>query len=201
MRLVGTISADEVVATFLRGDLDSPRFGDRLRALLREDGTDVAVVTNPDLADPVANEYRSSLLGRHHEWLGGEHVFGPFPSGLDWFRAVLRPEEVLAIRYIDWDWWLRISGGTRLPTDAARRIRNGDMPGVTAAEHQAIAAALGSASPPPDLIVVAPPDRSKLVVVEGHVRLTAYALSPEHLPEELEILLGISAEIERWWAF
>jgi hypothetical protein len=201
MRLVGTASADEVVATFLRGDLDSPRFGGRLRALLHADGTDVSVIAEPDLADPAANEYRSALLGRHHEWLGGEHVFGRFPSALKWSRALLSPEEVLRIRYIEWDWWLRISGGTRLPLEAAKRIRSGEIPSGDAESDKPIAKRLDSDSPPPELIVVAPPDRSKLVVVEGHVRLTAYALFPEYLPEELEILLGVSDEIERWWAF
>lgn len=201
MRLVGTASADEVVATFLRGDLDSPRFGDRLRALLRDDGRDVSVIAEPDLTDAAANEYRTALLGRHHDWLGGEHVFGRFPAALDWSRALLRPEEVLGIRYIDWDWWLRISGGTRLPVEAAKRIRSGEIPGGDLESDEPIAKRLHSDWPPPALIVVAPPDRSKLVVVEGHVRLTAYALFPEYLPEELEILLGVSAEIERWWAF
>jgi hypothetical protein len=128
-------------------------------------------------------------------------VFGRFPSALEWSRALLSREEVLGIRYIDWHRWLRISGGTRLPSEAATLIRSGAIAGVTAAEHEPIAAALRSASPPPRLIVVAPPDRSRLVVVEGHVRLTAYALFPEYLPEELEILLGVSDEIERWWAF
>jgi hypothetical protein len=52
MRIADTASGDEVVATFLRGDLDSPRFGDRLRALLHADGTDVSVIADADLTDP-----------------------------------------------------------------------------------------------------------------------------------------------------
>lgn len=55
--------------------------------------------------------------------------------------------------------------------------------------------------PPAELIVVTTPARSRLVVVEGHVRLSAYALFPELLPDELEILLGTSPEIERWSLF
>jgi hypothetical protein len=90
-------------------------------------------------------------------------VFGRFPSPLEWSRSLLSGEEVLDIRYIDRDWWLRTSGGTRLPSEAARLIRSGAIAGVTAAEHEAIAAAPHWASPPPRLIVVAPPDRSQLV--------------------------------------
>jgi len=53
----------------------------------------------------------------------------------------------------------------------------------------------------PELIVVTDPARSKLVLVEGHVRLTAYAAFPDYLPDELEVLLGASAAILDWWAF
>jgi hypothetical protein len=201
MRILGPASADEATATFLRGELESPRFRERLAALLDEDGADHELVADPDLADPHANEYRRALLGRHREWLSGPHVFGDFPGSLVWFRAGLTPDEVLAIHYIDWDWWLTISGGTRSPREAARRIRAGQVPGSNAEEHEPIARRLGSADLPAELIVVTSPDHSRLVVVEGHVRLTAYALFPEVLPDELEILLGVSDGIEGWTLF
>jgi hypothetical protein len=49
----------------------------------------------------------------------------------------------------------------------------------------------------PELIAVRAPG-SYLVLLEGHVRLTAYALFPEYLPAELELFLGESAEMEGW---
>jgi hypothetical protein len=201
MRILGPASADEVTATFLRGGLDSPRFREQLIALLEADGVDVRLVTAPDLADVDANEYRLGLLGRHQGWLKGPHVFGDFPGSLEWVRALLTPDEVLAIRYIDWDWWLTISDGSRSPVEAARKIRGGEVAGVSAEEHEPIARRLRSADPPPELIVVTTPERSQPVVIEGHVRLTAYALFPECLPDELEILLGASDEIEGWTLF
>jgi hypothetical protein len=39
------------------------------------------------------------------------------------------------------------------------------------------------------------------VVVEGHFRLTAYALFPDLLPPELVVFLGIAEEAESWWAY
>ena len=102
------------------------------------------------------------------------------------------------MHYINWDWWLRVSGGTRLPTDAAERIKGGLVPGGDAEWHRPVATQAATA---PALIAVTDPARSRLVVVEGHVRLTAYALFPEHLPEELEIYLGTSDEIAHWSEF
>ena len=198
MRIVRTASEAEVVAAFLRGELDSSRYGERLLALLRADGADVSVVRRPNVDDPQENAYRETLLDRHRSWLRREGLFDGFPERVDWSRAALTPEEVLAIRYINWDWWLHVSGGTRQPVDAAERIRRNSVADVTAEWHEPIAASLRSAKPPSELIAVARPDRSQLVLVEGHVRLTAYALYPEYLPDELEIVLGTAEEMDRW---
>jgi len=154
-----------------------------------------------EIDDPGECAYRETLLDRHRGWLRREGLFNGFPLEVAWSRAALTPEEVQGISYINWDWWLRVSGGTRQPVDAAARIRRNEIAGVTAAEHEPIAAGLRAAEPPPELIAVAPPDRSRLVVVEGHVRLTAYALFPEYLPAELEIYLGVSADIDHWTEF
>jgi hypothetical protein len=102
---------------------------------------------------------------------------------------------VLDILYIDWDWWLRITDGTRKPRDAATRVRAGLVPGVEADEgDERIASA---AATNPELIAVRAPD-SYLVVLEGHVRLTAYDLFPAHLPPELEVYLGESEAMAGW---
>jgi hypothetical protein len=73
---------------------------------------------------------------------------------------------------------------------AARRIRAGEVPGVTAEEHD----------PRFDhpLIAATTPALSPLVLVEGHARLTAYALFPERVPDEVELVLGVSEEMPQW---
>ena len=128
-------------------------------------------------------------------------MFAGFPEQVDWSRVALSPEEVLTILYINWDWWLRVSNGTRLPVDACARIRRNEIAGSTAEEHEHIAARLTSSDPPPELIVVGDPGNARLVLVEGHVRLTAYALYPEYLPEELEVILGTSVDMTGWTEF
>ena len=89
---------------------------------------------------------------------------------------------------------------TRSPRVAAERIRAGLAEGVDAESLRALAARLSSPDPPPELIAVAEPE-GDLVLVEGHLRLTAYALFPEYLPERLEILLGISERAAEWSCF
>ena len=201
MQIVRAAREAEVVAAFLRAELDSPRWRERLLGLLREDGVDEAVVAEPDVHDPAQAAYRERLLDRHRGWLRREGLFDGLPERIEWCHAALHPDEVLSILYIDWDWWLRLSGGTRRPLDAAARIRAGETADAIAERHRPIAERLRTANPPPELIAVAPPDRSRLVLMEGHCRLTAYALYPEYLPDELEIFLGTSPEIARWSEF
>jgi hypothetical protein len=201
VRILRPASEAEAVAAFLRAEIESARWGDDLRGLLREDGAYEAVLVHPDVEDADANAYRARLLDRHRGWLRRIGLFQGLPRDLDWLLVALTPDEVLAIRYIDWDWWLEISEGTRDPSVAAERIRGGLVPGADLDSDRALAERLRSPMPPPELIAIAPPDLSKLVVLEGHVRLTAYALFPELLPDELEVFVGTSAGVDRWSEF
>jgi hypothetical protein len=178
VKILGPVSEAEVLECFVRAELDSPRYGEQVAALMQRHDGDVSKV----LAD-----YRS--------WRRDEGLFHGFPDDVRWFRAALARDEILDIRYINWDWWLRITGGTRKPRDAAERVRSGRVPGVEPdAGDERIARA---AARNPELIAVRAPG-SYLVLLEGHVRLTAYALFPEHLPAELEIYLGESTRMAGW---
>jgi hypothetical protein len=201
MRIIRESSEAEVVAVFLHAELDSPRYGDCIRELLPAAGLDTSALLAPELDDADANARRALVLEEHRAWLRRDGVFGGFPQDVGWALVALTPEEVLSILYIDWDWWLRISDGTRLPLDAAVRIRAGEVPGSSVESHEQIAARLRSGDPPPELIVASTPDLSRLVVLEGHVRLTAYALFPEYLPEELAVYLGTAEDMEHWALF
>jgi len=190
VRLLGRISEDEMIAVFLRGELESERFREKLQGLLARDGVEL------ESAD---SAYRRQLLDEHRAYERREGLFLGFPREVDWFRAALTRDEVLDILFIDWSWWLDLSGRTRRPREAARRIRAGELTGmtggVTAEEHEPY---LASSS---ELIAVTTPTHERRVLVEGHVRLTAYALFPDRVPEELEILLGVSEGMPNWCQF
>ena len=198
MRLLHRVSEDEVIAVFLRGELDSSRYGEKLRAFLARDGRELGVLRSPDLGDAGTNAYRRQLLDEYRAYERREGLFLGFPRGVEWYRAALERDAALDILFINWEWWVELSGGTRRPREAARRICAGEVAGVTAEEHEPLAR--GSAHQP-ELIAVTTQTHSPLVLVEGHFRLTAYALFPECVPEELEILLGVSDEMGDWCQF
>ena len=128
---------------------------------------------------------------RKQAWRDRTGLFNGFPDDVVWERVALTRDEVLGILYIDWDWWLRVSKGTRLATVAVEVQGRDDG-------DRAIAAAVDTN---PELIVVTDRPHSKLVLLEGHVRLTAYAAFPEYLPAELELYLGTSPTIADWSEF
>lgn len=187
-----------MVATFLAGELGSERFGATLAGALDGAGAGRALVEAPNVADAAANALRRRLLAETRGYGSGEGLFAGFPDDVSWDVVALRPEELAAVRYIDYDYWVELSGGTRAPADAARRIVAGiDVFGVSSRGFLDAAAAYVPADAT-ELIVVTAGAGHPVVVLEGHVRLTVYALRPALVPSELQVLLGTSAGITAW---
>ena len=107
--------------------------------------------------------------------------------------------ELARVRYIDYDYWVELSGGTRLAADAAPRIRAGAAPfGVSSEWALGMAREVARGARFPPLILVTTEPGGDLVVLEGHARLTAFMLARDRLPPELEVLVGSSPAMTRW---
>jgi hypothetical protein len=93
VQLLAAVEQAEAVAAFLRAELDSERFASRLREALTAAGADEELVVRPDLEDTAANALRHAVLFAYR---GG--YLGAWFDELAWQRALLTPEEVLAVR-------------------------------------------------------------------------------------------------------
>jgi hypothetical protein len=189
----------EMVALFLRTELPSDRWRNELRALLERAGLPDRVVTDPDLDDEAENQVRLRLLTHFRGYSNRTEIFEGFPDDVCWQWMTITLAELARVRFIDYDYWVQLSGGTRLAVDAAARIRAGVAPfgvpndGVLGMAH---AVACGVRFPPLILLTTRP--GGDLVVLEGHVRLTAYMLARDRLPPELQVLVGSSPAITSW---
>jgi len=201
MRWLRTGSEDEMIALFVGGELTSDRFGPTIGDLLQSRGIDPQVVASPDLADARHRAQRREVLAEYRGYGtdAGQYLSG-FPTrGVRWAWVGLSPDELGSARYINWSYWLELSGGSRGPGDAAERIRAGIEPyGVSNAALLAMAERVAAGEVFAPLILAQAHESGGLVVVEGHARLTAYALELRRLPREIEVLLGSSADIARW---
>ena len=150
MRWLRSSSEAEMVALFLRTELPSDRWKDDLRALLERAGLPGRVITAPDLGDDAENQARLRLLTEHRGYGTRTEIFDGFPDDVRWQWMAITSAELAEVRYIQYDYWDELSGGSRL------------------------------------------------VVLEGHVRLTAFMLARDQLPPELEVLVGSSPAMTRW---
>ena len=112
-----------MVACFLRSELSSERFGDGLRQGLAAIGHAKALLTRPDFSDQDANEARRALLGLTRGYGEDRDLFEHFPAHVCWVRAVLTPDELRRVRYLEYSYWNELSGGSRLPVDGVRQIK------------------------------------------------------------------------------
>ena len=196
VRIISDSSEDEMVACFLLGELKSARFGAGIRQALAAAGRSERLVADADLADPAENRARRALLATVRGYGENRDVFEDFPGDVRWIRAVLAASELARVRYIEYSYWNELSGGSRLPGDAAERIRAGTRVfGVSNGRFIAAARAVrrGEHFVP---LILAGPRPETLVCLEGHLRLTAYALAG--FPAEVECLVGTAPTMGGW---
>jgi hypothetical protein len=189
MRVVAPASEDDMVAAFLRAEVGSPRFGPQVLAALAHEGLDPSVLQQPDTSDSAANAPRRRVLASYRGY-PDRAVFTGLPADTVWQWVTLTRRELLSVRYIDWDYWLEVTAGTRRPVDAIARI--GHSPNC-----KELAAEITAGRLPPELILVGRPGGHDLVVLEGHVRLTALVMAVEHLPAEVTVLLGTAPTMRK----
>ncbi|MBM7791208.1 hypothetical protein [Tenggerimyces flavus] len=173
---------NEVVEQWLFAELESSRFQAQLEALLDGESLD----------DP-AVQLRVLSMFRHQdvpEVKGATYVDGLPVSEIDWWWATLGREELADVLYIDWEYWLEVTNGTRRPGDFLRHLEQEPNDAIAA-----IAAGLRAGSKPRPMIFVDAGPGTRLVVAEGHFRLTAYLLAEI---DQVDVILGRSPLLEDW---
>ncbi len=193
-----------MIAEFLRQEYAShDRYGTRIDKCLHLEGVPARRITDADLADPVANAERRRVFARYRGYGAGRSSYlTDFPAtGVAWNWVVLTPFELLESKYNGYPGseWMDLSHGTRDPRVAAKRITAGDE----ASDHGThvfidLANRLRSGLTVPPMILVSADDGETRVILEGHTRITAYALAPEAIPDEVHLILGTSPAIANW---
>jgi hypothetical protein len=199
MRFAHPIAEAEMVAHFLHTELGSERFGAAIRRLLEQKQLTPKLLEHPNLSNASENRQRAELLGEWRGYRRDEDVFKDLPDDVQWWRAFLSAADLERVTHLNDAYWIAFSGGSRLVCDAATRILAGAMPDI-AAGYCSLAHALETGIRFPDLILLYNPKEDKLVVLEGHVRVTAYMvylLLSKNAALELSVLVGCSDRLRK----
>jgi hypothetical protein len=187
----GPATTDEMILAFLQAEVPSPNFGHLYAQWLRHFGCDDRIVTQPNLHDHGENRIRAQLLTNVRGYGTNEYLFTGFPADVTWRHVTLAAQEVAALQYANEPTWARLSVHTRRVHIGAQHLTP-DM-GKASENIMAVANAIQRGEIFPALIAVTNAG-DPIVLLEGHTRATAYALtnSPAHL------ILGTSPHIRNW---
>jgi hypothetical protein len=202
MRITGVSSESEMIAEFLRQEFASTdRYTEKISACLDAERVSPYIILNADIANPDENAQRRRVFARYRGYGTGDASYLPgFPDHrVTWQWATLTPQEILDVRYIRYCYWTALSAGTRSPLVAAERIRQGiEVYSVGNQRFLDLASLVAQSAAMPPLILVSVPNPIAFVVLEGHSRLTAYALAADCLAAETRVMIGIAPAIAQW---
>jgi hypothetical protein len=195
MKILKKISEDEVIAEFLKGEINSKRFGKDIINALKKEKKSKNIVINPDLRNKSENKFRNKLLKKEVR----KEFFEDFPNNVRWYKAVIHKQELKKAKYINFSYWNKLSSKTRSPVRAAENIKVGVKAfGVSNKGFFEILSEIEKGRKIPIMIFVAKNKQSRLVVLEGHARLTAYFLNEKYIPRNMEIIIGYSGKLVNW---
>lgn len=197
MKLVSQVQEDIVIAEFLFAEFNSDRFKNGIIDALG--GHDSSLITKPNLNDQTENQLRRDILGQTRGFGYNTDLFENFPAKVKWYRAVFNKQDLSDVMYINYSYWNELSNDTRLPMYASKNIINQvEVFGVSNQGFLDISLAIKKGKVFPRLIFVSMNEKSRVVVLEGHARLTAYFIDSAYIPDEIEVLIGYSENFSEW---
>jgi len=202
MKIIEEITEDQMIAGFLKAETSSSRWGEILSSVQRQLNVADSVLTNPDIDSGDENAQRKGVLAVFRGYGENKYLFVNFPKSVRWVKAHLSSSEVLQVKYANLKVWNELSQNSRLPSGAAGLIRK--TRGLTANPYQHfldMEDALHNGAKFPELILVATDEESELIALEGHARLTTYALAPDFIPSQLEVIIGLAPDMALWQLF
>lgn len=175
-----TSSEDEMILLFLRAELSSERFSQKLCDVISQTGADRALIDSADLRSARENALRREIMKLYRGYGAGKKMFENFPRVERWVSAVCEKSDLEKMRYIDYDYWNELSENTSLPSAAARSVRNGrTIFGVPNDSFLAGARYLRNGGSFMPVILLTFEGAPVYAILEGHSRMTVYALEPD----------------------
>jgi len=199
MNILRISSEDEMISEFLKTEYHSDRFSEHIKKVMKEFLLDESIILSIDLNNTNENIARKKLLGEFRGYGLNSELFENFPNDIQWSLCNFVSDDLSNIRYIDYSYWNELSLGTHSPLIAAQTILSGiEIYGQSNEGFLKAAEFIkngGKFSRP----ILLTSDLEHFVIVEGHLRITAFALVPEHF-NNVECLVGKcnNEDLKKW---
>ena len=183
MKIIRESSENEMILEFLKGELSSKRFSQNLLNILNELNIDKDILIKGDINSKEQNIIRKQII---HKFRGypNKELFNNFPKIESWNLVEFDTSDLDNIYYINYDYWNELSNNTSKPKTAAKNIMEGIeiydvsnksyLDGLKFLEHNLF---------PPIILITC--NSKKYLVIEGHSRVTIYALNPQKFDKTL----------------
>ncbi len=194
MHLLGSISPDAMVLAFLRAEFHSARFGALYRSYFVERNLDPdTLLRRADPGDAAQNAERTAALECVRGYASRTHLFEGFPADAEWECVELEAGDTRHLRYAKHPEWIALSGGTRRVEDGARRVLAAPD---EAPPHVPVLAGLVRAGASFPALIAARGANDALVLIEGHTRATAYAMTGRDAG--VRVFVAASPQMANW---
>jgi hypothetical protein len=200
MKVLGKSSENEMISLFISEEVKSARFKNNILEIINTEKIDRNIVDNPDLNNKKENKLRKLILKKFRGY-NNKGIFTDFPKSIDWNWVTLDKEDILKIKYISYDYWEELSNGTRYAKDSVENIKNGvEVFGVSNRNFVSLSEYIKEGKQLDPLIIMAPVEnKQKMIVLEGHARLTGMNLAIKYI-SEIKVLMGFVKEkkLNKW---
>lgn len=178
MKIIRESSENEMLLEYLKSEIDSNRFSEKLKKALDDLDISSNIILNGNLDDEYENRQRKVLMQEFREYPTGD-IFKGFPKEFKWYFVEFEKDDFDKIFYLNWPCWNERTNNTAKPSEAAKNILNGiefsDIPNAKFLKGLDYLEKSGKFDP----IIAVTCNGEKMVLIEGHSRVTVYALKPE----------------------
>ena len=193
MKIIRDSSEEEMILEFLKGEIKSVRFNEDLIKVLKKLNIDEKIIQNGDISNSDENRKRLEIMKLFRGYPNQE-LFNNFPIIKKWKYAQLSFNDMKNIYYINYDYWNELSNNTGSPYEAAKNVKKGieiyDVSNKPFLEGEKY---LENNKFPPVILITC--NDKKYLIIEGHSRMTIYALNPHKL-EGTYAYIGYCSEKE-----
>ncbi len=178
MKILRKSSEDEMLLEYLKSEINSNRFSEKLQKTLTELNISQDIIINGNLKNEYENKQRKLIMNEFRGY-PTQDIFERFPKELKWFYVEFEKGDIDKIFYLNWEYWNEISNYTSKPTEAAKNIYNSvEMFDISNEPYFKGLEYLESNNKFNPIIALTC-NGEKFVLIEGHSRMTVYGMKPE----------------------